>query len=53
MVLLTATPMYNEVAELEWIVNLMRWNQNMAPMKNSRWLNGKTGDWLAPISRSK
>jgi len=26
MILLSATPMYNDVREMEWIVNLMRWN---------------------------
>lgn len=53
LVLLSATPMYNEVGELEWIMNLMRWNQNMSSFSNKEWLDSKSGEWKVPISRSK
>ena len=52
MVLLSATPMYNDVREIEWIVNLMRWNQGLSSMSWKQWYNPKTNDWLAPQSKS-
>jgi hypothetical protein len=52
-VLLSATPMYNEVSELEWIVNLLRLNQGLSPISNTKWYNTKESNWKTPVSQSK
>ena len=53
MILLSATPMYNDVREMEWIINLMRWNQGLSGMTWKKWYNHKNNNWLVPQSRSK
>lgn len=53
IILLSATPMYNEVSEIEWILNILRWNQGLHPVRNEMWLKSRTDEWKTPISRSK
>ena len=52
LLLLSATPMYNDVREIEWIINLLRWNQGLSPMSWNKWYNAKKNDWLQPKRRS-
>lgn len=35
VVLCTATPMYNVSSEIVWILNLLRWNDRLAPLQES------------------
>lgn len=52
-VLLSASPMYNDVKEIEWILNLLRWNQGLSGTSWKEWYNAKENDWKSPTSRSK
>ena len=57
MILLSATPMYNEPGEIEWLINVMRMNDNKSPIEPNKVftengdLTEEGGDILAKYSR--
>jgi hypothetical protein len=57
MILLSATPMYNEPGEIEWLINVMRVNDNKSPIEPNKVftengdLTEEGGDILAKYSR--
>ena len=53
LVLLSATPMFNEAIEIDWIINLLRWNHGLSSLKHSQWFNKRENTWASPISKSK
>ena len=53
LVLLSATPMFNEAIEIDWIINLLRWNHGLSSMNHSQWFNKRENTWASPISKSK
>ena len=57
MILLSATPMYNEPGEIEWLINVMRVNDDKSPIEHNKVftengdLTEEGGDILAKYSR--
>lgn len=39
LILLSATPMYNVTKEIIWLINLLLWNDNMAPLEENSVFN--------------